>query len=104
MLLLGRHFSLPFQVNPTLKNHHPFSVFTLGIFSGIATTCCAPVLAGVLALSVLPGSVFWGMMYTLSYVLGMVAPCFLSLYFWIKARSPKIDAGPQTYLLFLRFG
>lgn len=76
MLLLGRHFSLPFHVNPTLKNHHPFSVFMLGIFSGIATTCCAPVLAGVMALSALPGSIFWGIMYTLSYVLGMVTPLF----------------------------
>lgn len=75
-LLTGRRFSLPFHVNPQLKNHNPFSVFTLGIFSGIATTCCAPVLAGVLALSALPGSVWLGGAYTLSYVLGMVAPLF----------------------------
>ncbi|MBI5135156.1 hypothetical protein HZA86_02895 [Candidatus Uhrbacteria bacterium] len=77
MLLLGVHYSLPVYVNPTLNNHHPFSVFTLGVFSGIATTCCAPVLAGVLALSALPGSLFWGVVYTLSYVLGMVSPLFL---------------------------
>lgn len=77
MLLLGKHVSLPFSVNPTLKNHHPFSVYTLGLFSGIATTCCAPVLAGVLALAALPGSLFWGGMYTLSYVLGMVVPLFV---------------------------
>ena len=43
----------------------------------------------MLALSVLPGSVFWGMMYTLSYVLGMVAPCFLSLYFLDKSAITK---------------
>lgn len=75
-LLLGRRFTLPFHVSPELKSHHPFSVFTLGIFSGIATTCCAPVLAGVLALSALPGSVWLGGAYTLAYVLGMVAPLF----------------------------
>ncbi|MBI4092614.1 MAG: hypothetical protein HY420_01690 [Candidatus Kerfeldbacteria bacterium] len=75
-LLFGKRFSLPFHVNPVLKNHHPFSVFTLGIFSGIATTCCAPVLAGVLALSALPGSLWLGAAYTLAYVLGMVAPLF----------------------------
>lgn len=75
-LLLGKRFSLPWHVNPALKNHHPVSVFVLGVFSGIATTCCAPVLAGVLALSALPGSVFWGGVYTLTYVLGMVAPLF----------------------------
>ncbi len=76
-MVLGRRFSLPFHVNPTLKSHHPMSVFVLGVFSGIATTCCAPVLAGVLALSALPGSVWLGGAYTLSYVLGMVAPLFL---------------------------
>ncbi|MDO8474297.1 MAG: cytochrome c biogenesis protein CcdA [bacterium] len=77
ILLTGKHFSLPFQVHPALKKHNAVSVFTLGIFSGIATTCCAPVLAGVLALAALPGSVFWGGIYTLSYVFGMVAPLFL---------------------------
>lgn len=77
ILFLGKHFSLPFKINPILKNHSAGSVFTLGIFSGVATTCCAPVLAGVLALSALPASIFWGGIYTLSYVLGMVGPLFL---------------------------
>ena len=77
ILLTGRHFSLPFQIHPALKKHNAISVFTLGIFSGIATTCCAPVLAGVLALAALPGSIFWGGVYALSYVFGMVAPLFL---------------------------
>lgn len=76
-MLTGKHFSLPFQVHPALKRHNAVSVFTLGVFSGIATTCCAPVLAGVLALAALPGSIFWGGIYTLSYVFGMVAPLFL---------------------------
>lgn len=76
-LLLGFHFSLPWAVNPHLRGTNPFSVYILGIFSGLATTCCAPVLAGVLALSVLPGSVFWAGTYTLSYVLGMTLPLFL---------------------------
>lgn len=76
-LLTGKHFSLPFQAHPIVKRHNAASVFTLGIFSGIATTCCAPVLAGVLALSALSGSIFWGGIYTLSYVFGMVAPLFL---------------------------
>lgn len=75
--LLGWRFSLPFHVNPQLKNPRVASVFTLGIFSGLATTCCAPVLAGVLALAALPGSVFLGLVYTLSYVLGMVTPLFI---------------------------
>lgn len=76
-LVLGQQFSLPFNVHPELKKANIGSVFTLGIFSGIATTCCAPVLAGVLTLAVLPGSFFLGGMYTLAYVLGMVLPLFI---------------------------
>ncbi len=77
ILLTGKRFPLPFRVNPTLKKHNAFSVFVLGVFSGIASACCAPVLAGVLALAILPGSIVWGGVYTLSYVFGMVAPLFL---------------------------
>src|SRR3990167_5040023 len=80
LILLGRHFSMPFSVSPKLKINSAGSVFTLGIFSGFATMCCAPVLAGVVALSVLPNSIFWGGLYALAYVLGMVAPLFLIAY------------------------
>lgn len=76
-LTIGYKFSLPMPVHPELKRHDVFGVFGLGIFSAIATTCCAPVLAGVLALSALPGSYLLGAVYTLIYVLGMVAPLFI---------------------------
>lgn len=76
-ILLGFHYSLPFSVSSNMNKVNPFSVYILGIFSGLATTCCAPVLAGVMALSVLPGSIFWAGMYTVSYVLGMTVPLFL---------------------------
>ena len=76
-LLLGRQFSLPINIHPELKKANIGSVFFLGVFSGIATTCCAPVLAGVLALSILPGSFLLGGAYTLAYVLGMVVPLFI---------------------------
>ncbi|MFA4819005.1 MAG: cytochrome c biogenesis protein CcdA [Patescibacteria group bacterium] len=97
IILIGKHFSLPFQVHPTLKKHSAASVFTLGIFSGIATTCCAPVLAGVLALAALPGSVFWGGIYTLSYVFGMVAPLFL-----ISLFLDKVNFGQKLQQIFNR--
>ncbi|MBI2099381.1 cytochrome c biogenesis protein CcdA [Candidatus Uhrbacteria bacterium] len=101
VLLTGRHFSLPFSVNPTLKRHNAFSVFVLGVFSGIATTCCAPVLAGVLALAALPGSMLWGGIYTLSYVFGMVAPLFLISLFLDKVdfsqKFNKTFHKPITY-------
>lgn len=95
-MLLGRSFSLPFSVHPSLKKHNAGSVFVLGIFSGIATTCCAPVLAGVMALSTMAGSLFWGVMYTVSYVLGMVTPLFLIALFLdrydVAGRLHKINA------------
>jgi len=75
-LILGIQFSLPTPVHPQLKNSGLLSVFVLGVFSGIATTCCAPVLAGVLALAALPASFLLGGAYTLAYVLGMVIPLF----------------------------
>lgn len=91
ILLSGTHISLP-KVKPSLRGHNAISVFTLGVFSGIATTCCAPVLAGVLALSILPGSLLWGGIYTLSYVLGMVLPLFIISVFMDKANfAQKLD-------------
>lgn len=79
-ILLGWHFSMPFSFHSKLKIAGTGSVFMLGIFSGFATMCCAPVLAGVIALSVLPNSIFFGGLYSLAYVLGMVAPLFLIAY------------------------
>jgi cytochrome c biogenesis protein CcdA len=96
-MLSGKSFSLPFTVHPTLKKHNAGSVFVLGIFSGIATTCCAPVLAGVMALSTMAGSLFWGVMYTVSYVLGMVTPLFLIALFLdrydVTGRLNKINSS-----------
>lgn len=80
-ILLGKHFSLPFSIHSNMKVSGAGSVFSLGVFSGFATLCCAPVLAGVLALSILPGSVFWGGVYSIAYVLGMVIPLFFLAYF-----------------------
>lgn len=77
LLVLGKSMSFSVGVHPTLKSYGFASIFVLGVFSGIATTCCAPVLAGVLALSVLPGSLLLGGLYSLTYVLGMVTPLFL---------------------------
>jgi cytochrome c-type biogenesis protein len=83
-IILGFHPRMPFHVPQKLENQKIPSIFLLGIFSGLATTCCAPVLAGVLALSVLPGSVFWGAMYAMVYVLGMVTPLFIIALFLDK--------------------
>ncbi|MFA5796438.1 MAG: cytochrome c biogenesis protein CcdA [Candidatus Woesearchaeota archaeon] len=83
-ILSGLHFSLPFRTKSQVKVTGVFSVFILGIFSGFATLCCAPVLAGAMALSALPGSMLWGGLYSVIYVLGMVLPLFIISYFLDK--------------------
>lgn len=93
-LILGKRFSIPSPVHPTIKSKGVLSIYVLGIFSAIATTCCAPVLAGVLALSAASGSIFWGGIYTLSYVLGMVAPLFI-----IATFLDKIDFTKKLFSL-----
>lgn len=85
-ILLGMHFYLPFSPKSNVKVTGAASVFGLGIFSGFATLCCAPVLAGVMALAVLPSSIFWGAMYSIAYVLGMVIPLFILSVFLDKTN------------------
>lgn len=84
IILLGFHMSLPFKTKSQVKVTGGVSVFILGIFSGFATLCCAPVLAGALALSALPGSILWGGLYSIVYVIGMVSPLFIISYFLDK--------------------
>lgn len=93
-LILGKSFSIPSPVHPSIKNKGVLSIYVLGIFSAIATTCCAPVLAGVLALSAASGSILWGGVYTLSYVLGMVLPLFI-----IATFLDKIDFTKKFFSL-----
>ena len=88
-LLLGKSIMLPVHVHPKFEKYDFGSIYTLGIFSGIATTCCAPVLAGVLALSALPGSVWMGGLYALTFVVGMVVPLFLVAAFVDKSKVIK---------------
>ncbi|MEJ7800688.1 MAG: cytochrome c biogenesis CcdA family protein [Ilumatobacter sp.] len=57
-------------------------VYSLGLFSGIASSCCAPVLAGVLALSGVASSFAWAAGLGLAYVGGMVAPLFVISLLW----------------------
>ncbi len=76
MEITGKKITLP-MLNLTIdlnKRHDPWSIYLLGIFSGLTTSCCTPVLAGVLTLSFLSPSFFWAAMAGFSYVFGMVVP------------------------------
>lgn len=75
--LLGGQIHLPAPGARTGSNRTgPLSVYTLGVFSGITSSCCAPVLAGVIALASAAPSFAIALGLGLAYVFGMVGPLF----------------------------
>jgi len=76
---------IDFPVN--LNKVNAASVYTLGMFSGAATSCCAPVLAGVLILAALTASMLEGVLVAFTYVLGMVFPLFVIGLVWEKYQA-----------------
>lgn len=79
--LLGGQLRLPSPAcRPTGKG--PLGVYALGLFSGIASSCCAPVLAGVVALSGVADSFVRALTLGFAYVLGMVAPLVVIALLW----------------------
>ncbi len=76
MELTGKKITIP-MINLTIdltKRNDPWSIYVLGIFSGLTTSCCTPVLAGILTLSFLSPTFLWAGLAGLSYVFGMVVP------------------------------
>jgi len=81
--LSGRMVSLPsFLRAPDTTRGDSASFFGLGVFAGIASSCCAPVLAGVMTLSALSGSPVGGLALGLAYTFGMVFPLFVMALLW----------------------
>ena len=67
--LSGRMWSMPRLLRaPDAARGDTASMFALGVFSGIASSCCAPVLAGVMTLSALSGSTVGATALGLAYV------------------------------------
>ncbi|MDX1536058.1 MAG: cytochrome c biogenesis protein CcdA [Candidatus Spechtbacterales bacterium] len=106
LAVLGKSFS----VIPGLKNKQmntgdmsSKSVFTLGVLSGAATSCCAPVLAGAMTLAVISGTFWKAIIVVFAYVFGMVFPLFVAAYFYdrfqfenlkvIKGKMVEINLG-----------
>lgn len=63
------------------------SVYALGMFSGAATSCCAPVLAGILIFAALSASMLEGLLIGFTYVVGMVFPLFVIAVAWDKYQT-----------------
>jgi cytochrome c-type biogenesis protein len=81
-LVFGGQIHIPSPGHRAGGNTGPLSVYTLGVFSGIASSCCAPVLAGVVALSGVASSFGLALTLGLAYVFGMVMPLFVMSLLW----------------------
>src|SRR3990170_2856138 len=69
LAFLGRSWSMPsFVRSPSLQGSDTAGMFALGVFSGIASSCCAPVLAGVMTLSALSGTLVGSVALGAAYV------------------------------------
>lgn len=85
--LSGRMMALPgFLRAPDTTRGETGSFFALGVFSGVASSCCAPVLAGVMTLSALSGSPVGGIALGLAYTFGMTFPLFVMALVWDRYR------------------
>ncbi|MDE2571157.1 MAG: cytochrome c biogenesis protein CcdA [bacterium] len=86
--LSGRSISLPMPSLRVRTQQGGISgTFLLGMVSGIVSACCAPVLAGVVAMSALGASTVGALGLGLTYVFGMVFPLFLAALFWERLGS-----------------
>lgn len=107
--IAGKKITLP-MINLSIdltKHNDPWSVYVLGVFSGITSSCCTPVLMGVLTLTFLSPSFFWATLAGLSYVAGMVTPLIILALLlekinWsklTKVRTKTVNIFNQTILL-----
>ncbi|MBI2237575.1 MAG: cytochrome c biogenesis protein CcdA [Actinobacteria bacterium] len=87
LALIGRSWSMPrFVRTPSIDGGDTGGMFALGVFSGVASSCCAPVLAGVMTMSALTSSLVGSVMLGLAYVFGMAFPLFLLAVLWDRFR------------------
>ncbi len=85
--LLGKSWSMPsFVRSPSMEHVDTGGMFALGVFSGVASSCCAPVLVGVMTLSALSNSLVGSVSLGLAYVFGMVFPLFVLAMLWDRLR------------------
>jgi hypothetical protein len=99
-VLLGGQIHLPMPGRSAGGKTGLLSVYSLGLFSGMASSCCAPVLAGVIALSSVMSSFWLALVLGTAYVFGMVAPLFVIALLWDRYdwRASRLFR-PRSYLL-----
>ncbi len=99
----GKSLSLPIKIGKVdFKNSNALSIYSLGLFSGVATTCCAPVLFGALTVTALAPSLFQAFFISLAYVFGIVFPLFLMALFYdaLNLKENKLIQGKILHFNF----
>src|SRR3970040_1947725 len=94
--LSGGTWSLPFlRGSPDISRTDSSGVFALGVFSGAASACCAPVLAGVLTLSAVSPGIAAGVGIGMAYVFGMVFPLVILTLLWDRLGPDRVPIGSR---------
>ncbi len=89
LTFFGKTIPMPIKVKPNLQKSDPLSIFILGILSGVASSCCTPVLVGVLTITALSGTFLYALLLSLTYVLGMVFPLVVLAWLWDRFDFSK---------------
>ncbi len=109
LAIAGKSWSLPsFVRSPDPERGDSAGIFALGVFSGIASSCCAPVLAGVMTLSALSSTTAGAALLGVAYVFGMTLPLFILALVWdrfdlgsrriMQARPVRLHIGSLRWV------
>jgi cytochrome c biogenesis protein CcdA len=106
LMLLGRSMSLPMVGLRARPGGGSSRAYLLGVFSGVATACCAPVLAGAVILAGASSDFVTSLGISVAYVFGLVAPLFavalvwdgrkLGQTSWLRARAVRLSLGGHS--------
>ncbi|WP_102143057.1 cytochrome c biogenesis protein CcdA [Mycobacterium hubeiense] len=91
-VLVGWSPKLPMPGVRAVRTGSFRSAYLLGVFSGAASACCAPVLVGVAVLSGAAASFPVALAVGLAYVAGMVAPLAVIALIWDARRERATQA------------
>jgi hypothetical protein len=98
--LTGVNWALPFMKGaPDVSRTDSAGVFALGVFSGAASACCAPVLAGALTLSALSPGLLGSAGVGMAYIFGMVFPLVLMTLAWDRLKPEHRALGSRRVSL-----
>lgn len=104
MTLFEVKLSLPMPHYTMPKETTTISTYLLGIFSGITSSCCAPVLFAAITLSSLSPTIITSLIVSIVYVLGIVFPLFFLSLFYEKFTNQylyKVKAKTEKPLKLL---